>query len=206
MQLNVLDMTGKVVGNIELNDSVFAKEYNEALIHQAVVAQLANQRQGTMSAKTRAEVSGGGIKPFRQKGTGRARQGSSRAGRMVGGGIIFAKKPRDFSKKINKTMKREAFLSAVSQKIRQSELSVLDKLELKEGKTKLVAGVIDALKLTGKTIFVVDGYNEILLRAAGNIPQVEVREARTLSVYDVVNAKNLILTKGAVAQIEEANK
>ncbi|MDD4840175.1 MAG: 50S ribosomal protein L4 [Clostridia bacterium] len=206
MQLNVLDMTGTEVGKINLDDAVFARDYNEALIHQVVVSQLANQRQGTHAALTRAEVRGGGAKPFRQKGTGRARQGSSRSPQQVGGGIAFAKKPRDFSQKINKSMKKAAFLSAVSQKIRQNELTVLDKFEISECKTKLVAAVVDALKLSGKIIFVIDEPNETLLRAVGNMPGVELQEVRTLSVYDVVATRNIIFTKSAVAKLEEANK
>lgn len=206
MQLNVLDMAGKEVGKINVDDAVFAREYNEALIHQVVVAQLANQRQGTHSAQTRAEVRGGGIKPFRQKGTGRARQGSSRSPQYVGGGVVFAKKPRDFSQKVNKTMKRSAFLAAISQKIRQNEFTVLDKLEIAEGKTKLVATVADALKLSGRTIFVIDEPNELLLRATKNMPEVQVQEVRTLSVYDVVASSNLVFTQSAVAKLEEANK
>lgn len=206
MQLNVLDMTGKEVGKIELNDSVFAKDYNEALIHQVVVAQLANRRQGTMSNLTRSEVRGGGIKPFRQKGTGRARQGSSRAGGKVAGGIIFAKKPRDFSVKVNKTMRREAFLSAVSEKIRQNQVTMLDNLTLSEAKTKLVASVVDALKLSGKTIFVIDGYDATVVRAARNMENVEIRDAANISVYDVVSTRNIVMTKDAAAKIEEANK
>lgn len=206
MQLNVLDMNGKKVGTIELNDAVFNKEYKEALIHQVVTAQLANLRQGTHSALTRREVRGGGIKPYRQKGTGRARQGSTRAPQHVGGGVVFAKKPRDFSQKISKTMRQSAFLSAISEKIRQSEVTVLDKLALKEAKTKLFQNVIDALKLKGKTIFVTDGYEETLIRAIKNIPDARVEEVRTLSVYDIVANRNLVMTKSAIEKIEEANK
>ena len=197
MQLNVLDMNGKKVGTIELNDAVFNKEYKEALIHQVVVAQLANLRQGTHSALTRREVRGGGIKPYRQKGTGRARQGSTRAPQHVGGGVVFAKKPRDFSQKISKTMRQSAFLSAISEKIRQSEVTVLDKLTL---------NIIDALKLNGKTIFVTEGYDETLIRAIKNIPDAKVEEVRTLSVYDIVANRNLVMTKSAIEKIEEANK
>lgn len=206
MQLNVLDMNGKKVGTIELNDAVFNKEYKEALIHQVVTAQLANLRQGTHSALTRREVRGGGIKPYRQKGTGRARQGSTRAPQHVGGGVVFAKKPRDFSQKISKTMRQSAFLSAISEKIRQSEVTVLDKLALKEAKTKLFQNLIDALKLKGKTIFVTDGYEETLIRAIKNIPDAKVEEVRTLSVYDIVANRNLVMTKSAIEKIEEANK
>lgn len=206
MQQNVLDMTGKEVGKIELSDSIFGREYNEALVHQVVVSHLANQRQGTHAALTRSEVRGGGAKPFRQKGTGRARQGSSRSPQQVGGGVTFAKKPRDFSQKINKTMKKAAFLSAVSQKVRQNDCTILDKFEIAEGKTKLAQNVVNALSLKGKTMFVVENYDEILVRAIKNIPNVEVQEARTLCVYDIVANSNVVMTKGAIAKIEEANK
>lgn len=134
MKLNVLNMAGKKAGTVEISDSIFARDYNEALIHQVVVAQLANKRQGTMSALTRTEVRGGGCKPYRQKGTGRARQGSIVAPQYVGGGVVFAKKPRDFSQKINKSMKTAAFYSALSEKIRQNEVVVLDKFALAEAK------------------------------------------------------------------------
>jgi len=206
MQLNVLDMTGKVVGTVEIDDSVFAKEYNAPLIHQVVVAQQNNLRQGTHAALTRSEVSGGGIKPYRQKGTGRARQGSIRVPQFKGGGVVFAKKPRDFSQKINVKMKKAAFLSAISQKIRQSEVLVLDKLALSEPKTKLFKAVVDALKVNGKTVFVTANYDDMLLRAVNNIPDVEVKEARTLSVLDIVKNRNLVFTVDAVKMVEEANK
>ncbi len=206
MQVKVFNTEAKEVGEINLKDEVFACDYNEALIHQVVVAQMANARQGTKSTLTRSEVRGGGIKPYRQKGTGRARQGSTRAPQHVGGGVVFAKKPRDFSQKISKTMRQSAFLSAISEKIRQSEVTVLDKLALKEAKTKLFQNVIDALKLKGKTIFVTDGYEETLIRAIKNIPDAKVEEVRTLSVYDIVANRNLVMTKSAIEKIEEANK
>ena len=174
MKLKVLNMTGKSAGTIEVSDSVFGCEYNEALIHQVVVAQLANKRQGTMSALTRSEVRGGGIKPYRQKGTGRARQGSIVAPHYVGGGVVFAKKPRDFSQKINKSMKKAAFYSALSQKIRQEQVVVIDKFALAEPKTKLVAEAVEALKLDGKTLFVVEEYDEAAVRASRNIPTVSL--------------------------------
>lgn len=206
MKLKVLNMSGKSAGTIEVSDSVFACEYNEALIHQVVTAQLANKRQGTMSALTRTEVRGGGCKPYRQKGTGRARQGSIVAPQFVGGGVVFAKKPRDFSQKINKNMKKAAFYSALSEKIRQNEVVVLDKFALAEPKTKLVAGAVDALALKGSVMFVLDEYDEVALRASKNIPAVAVSEARTLNVYDIVATKNVIITKDAIKKIEEAAK
>ena len=204
MELKVLNTAGKQVGTVELNDAVFAVEYNEALIHQVVVAQLANKRQGTKSALTRTEVRGGGVKPYRQKGTGRARQGSIVAPQYVGGGVVFAKKPRDFSQKINKTMKTAAFYSALSEKIRQNEVVVLDKFALAEVKTKLVASAVKALSLNGKVMFVLDEYNKDALVASKNIPTVDVCEARTLNVYDVVATKNIVITVDALKKLEEA--
>lgn len=206
MNLNVMNMAGKQVGSVEVSESVFACDYNEALVHQVVVSQLANKRQGTMSALTRTEVRGGGAKPYRQKGTGRARQGSIVAPQYVGGGVVFAKKPRDFSQKISKTMKKSAFLSAISEKIRQNEVVVLDKFALSEVKTKVVANAIEALGVKGKVMFVLDGYNEDALLATRNIPTAEVAEARTLSVYDIVATKNLVITVDALKKIEEAVK
>lgn len=206
MKLNVLNMAGKAAGSIEVSDAIFQADYNEALIHQVVVAQLANKRQGTMSNLTRSEVRGGGAKPYRQKGTGRARQGSIVAPNFVGGGVVFAKKPRDFSQKINKNMKKAAFYSAISQKIRQNQLIVLDKFALAEPKTKLVAAAVDALKLSGKVLFVVDEYDETALRASKNIPAVALSEVRTLNVYDIVSTSNIVITEGAIKKLEEAAK
>lgn len=199
-------MAGQKVGSVEVSESVFGSDYNEALVHQVVVAQLANKRQGTMSALTRTEVRGGGCKPYRQKGTGRARQGSIVSPQFVGGGVVFAKKPRDFSQKINKTMKKAAFVSAISEKIRQNEVVVLDKLALGEVKTKHVAKTVEALGVKGKVMFVLGEYDADVLLAARNIPAVSVSEARTLSVYDVVATKNLVLTVDAIKKIEEAAK
>lgn len=206
MKLKVVNMAGKSAGTIEVSDAIFNCEYNEALIHQVVVAQLANKRQGTMSALTRTEVRGGGAKPYRQKGTGRARQGSIVAPQYTGGGVVFAKKPRDFSQKINKNMKKAAFYSALSEKIRREEVTVLDKFALDEPKTKLVAEAVDALKLGGKTLFVVEEYDELAARASRNIPTVSLEEVRLLSVYDIVATRNLVLTKGALKKLEEASK
>lgn len=204
MKLKVVNMAGKAAGTIEVSDAVFGLEYNEALIHQVVVAQLANKRQGTMSALTRSEVRGGGAKPYRQKGTGRARQGSLVAPQHTGGGVVFAKKPRDFSQKINKNMKKAAFYSALSEKIRQEQVVVLDKFALAEPKTKLVAETVDALKLAGKTLFVVDEYDESAVRASRNIPTVSLEEVRLLNVYDIVASRNVVITKSAIKKIEEA--
>ena len=153
---------------------------------------------------TRTEVRGGGAKPYRQKGTGRARQGSIVSPQFTGGGVVFAKKPRDFSQKINKNMKKAAFYSALSEKIRQEQVVVLDKFALAEAKTKLVADAVEALGLSGKTLFVVEEYDEAAVRASRNIPTVSLEEVRLLSVYDIVATRNIVLTKGAIKKIEEA--
>ncbi len=206
MKLNVLNMSGKKAGTIEVSDAIFAAEYKEALIHQVVVAQLANKRQGTHAALTRTEVRGGGAKPYRQKGTGRARQGSIVAPNYVGGGVVFAKKPRDFSQKINKNMKAAAFYSALSEKIRQNELTVLDNFTLAEAKTKHVAAAVEALGLKGSVIFVTSEYDEAALRASRNIPTVSLAESRQLSVYEIVSHKNVVITADAIKKIEEEAK
>ena len=205
MELKVLNTAGKQVGTVELNDAVFAVEYNEALIHQVVVAQLANKRQGTKSALTRTEVRGGGVKPYRQKGTGRARQGSIRSPQFVKGGVVFAPKPRDFRQKLNKFSKRQALLSALSQKIRQDEFVVVDEFKVKEAKTKEVANILKALELNKKTLFVVAEDNKDLLRASRNIADLQVINADLINVYDVVRSNKCVVTKAAAEKIEEAN-
>lgn len=204
MKLNVLNMAGKSAGTVEVSDNIFGCEYNEALIHQVVVAQLANKRQGTQCALTRSEVRGGGAKPYKQKGTGRARQGSIVSPQFVGGGVVFAKKPRDFSQKINVKMKKAAFYSALSEKFRQNEIVVLDKFALSEPKTKLVAEAVKTLNIGGNVLFVVEEYDELMLRAIKNIPTAQLCEARTLNVYDIVATKNVVLTVGAIKKLEEA--
>ncbi len=206
MKLNVLNMAGKAAGTIEVSDAIFGAEYKEALIHQVVVAQLANKRQGTHAALTRSEVRGGGAKIYRQKGTGRARHSSIVAPIYVGGGVVFAKKPRDFSQKINKNMKAAAFYSALSQKIRQNELTVIDNFALAEAKTKIVAETVDNLGLKGSVIFVVSEYDEAALRASRNIPTVSLAECRQLSVYEIVSNKNIVITADAIKKIEEEAK
>ena len=205
MELKVLNTAGKQVGTVELNDAVFAVEYNEALIHQVVVAQLANKRQGTKSALTRTEVRGGGVKPYRQKGTGRARQGSIRSPQFVKGGVVFAPKPRDFRQKLNKFSKRQALLSAFSQKIRQDEFIVVDEFKVKEAKTKEVANILKALELNKKTLLVVAEDNKDLLRASRNIADLQVINADLINVYDVVRSNKCVVTKAAAEKIEEAN-
>ena len=205
MKLNVYDMNGKKRSTIEVSDEIFGVEYNEALIHQVVVAQLANKRQGTKSTLTRTEVRGGGIKPWRQKGTGRARQGSIRAPQWRHGGVVFAPKPRDFSKKINKKMRTQAFKSAISQKLRQDELFVVDKLELAEAKTRLMAKVCEGLDAGKRALFVIAGENENVVRATKNLADASVTGAEILSVYDLVASNKVYLTVDAIKAIEEVN-
>lgn len=206
MELKVFNTQGKKVKTITVSDAVFGAEYNEALIHQVVVAQLANKRQGTKSTLTRTEVRGGGIKPWRQKGTGRARQGSTRAPQWRHGGVVFAPKPRDFSKKINKQMKAQAFKSALSQKLRQDELVVLDAINLAEGKTRLMAEVCAALEAGKKALFVLGDANENVVRATRNLPEAATVSADILSVLDLVAANKVFLTADAVKKIEEVNE
>ena len=202
--LKVLNMLGQETGKVSVSDSVFKQEYNEALIHQVVVAYLANQRQGTKSALTRSEVRGHAKKPWRQKGTGRARHGSTKAPQWRGGGVAFAPKPRDFSKKVNKEAKHVAFRSAISTKLANKELLVLDNLTLKEGKTKEMSAVCEALKSVRTTLFVTKGNNELVMRAVANLPLADVTTASQLNVYDILVADKLVLTVDALKAIEEA--
>ncbi len=209
MEVKVLNTAGSEVGTVELSDAVFGCEYNEALIHQVVVAYLANQRQGTKSTLTRTEVRGGGIKPWRQKGTGRARQGSIRAPQWIKGGVVFAPKPRDFSKKVNKKMKAQAFRSALSTKLADNELIVLDQLVLAEAKTKAMASILKNLNCNQKTLLVVAGEAEDanvvnVLRASGNLANLTVVNASLANVYQLVANVNVVATKDAIKQIEEA--
>ena len=204
MEVKVLNRSGAEVGTLELAESVFGCEYNEALIHQAVVTYLANQRQGTKSALTRTEVRGGGIKPWRQKGTGRARQGSIRAPQWIKGGVVFAPKPRDFRKKLNKKMKAQAFRSAISYKVANNELIVVDELTLEAAKTKLMAAVLKNLNCNQKTLLVVSGDAGDIVRAGANIPTLTIVDAALANVYQVVANENVIATKDAIKQIEEA--
>lgn len=203
MKMNVLDATGKKAGTIELNSAVFEQEYNEALIHQVVVAQLANKRQGTKSTLTRAEVRGGGIKPWRQKGTGRARQGSIRAPQWIKGGVVFAPKPRDFSQKINQKMKVAALKSALSQKVRDNEVIIINEVKAENGKTKEIATIMKNLKMDKRVLLVVGERDELVIRACRNIENVTLINASLINVYDVVANANCIMTKDAVKKIEE---
>jgi len=204
VKVKIYDMTGKETGEMELSDSVFGREYNEALIHQAVVAQQNNKRQGTKSTLTRAEVRGGGIKPWKQKGTGRARQGSIRSPQWVKGGVVFAPKPRDFSQKMNKNAKREALKSALSEKLRAGEFKVLAELKLAEAKTKEMVKVLNALEIKERTLLVLATADEMVIRAARNINNLVTINASLVNVYDVVANKNFLITADAVKQIEEA--
>ena len=205
MQIKVYDLEAKEVGKVSLSDEVFKAPYNEALIHQIVVAYLANQRQGTKSTLTRSEVRGGGRKPWRQKGTGNARQGSIRAPQWIKGGVVFAPKPRDFSKKVNKQMKRGAFISALSTCAAEKCLIVVDELKL-DGKTKSMQKVLDAFKLDKRTTVVTSDIDEMVVRAAGNIANVAVTPANQLNTYDIVVSDKILISKDAIKKIEEECK
>ena len=198
----VINMNGENVGTIELNDAIFGIEANEHVMHLAVVQYLANQRQGTQSAKTRAEVRGGGRKPWRQKGTGRARQGSTRSPQWTGGGVVFAPKPRNYSFKLNKKVKRLALQSALSTKVAENKIIVLDELNLNEIKTKEMVKVLDNIKAQNALI-VMDGSNKNAMLSARNIPHVKTAAVNTINVYDLLKYNTLVLTKDAVAKIEE---
>ena len=200
--VSVYNMEGKEVGTIELNDSVFGVEINEHLVHMAVVQQLANNRQGTQKAKTRAEVSGGGRKPWRQKGTGHARQGSTRAPQWTGGGTVFAPVPRDYSFKLNKKEKRAALKSVLTDKVQAGKLVVVDELKFDEIKTKQFVTVLNNLKVESGLVVIADN-NENVVKSARNIETVSTSVVNEINVYDVLNAKTLVLTKDAVAKIEE---
>ncbi len=204
MQVKLFDMTAKEVGELTLNDQLFDIEYNEAVIHQAIVTRLANERQGTKSTLTRSEVRGGGIKPWRQKGTGRARQGSIRSPQWIHGGVVFAPKPRDFSKKMNLTAKRVAMFSALSQKIRDNEVIFVDALVSENGKTKEVVSFLKAFGLEKTVLFVMDNSDEKVLRASANIKAVSTIPAEQINTYDIVKNAKVVITAGAIAKIQEA--
>ena len=200
--VKVYDIEGKEVETLELNDSIFGVEINEHLMHLAVVGRLANSRQGTQSAKTRSEVSGGGRKPWRQKGTGHARQGSTRSPQWTGGGVVFAPKPRDYSVKMNKKEKQLAMKSALSAKLAEDKLVVVDKIELEEVKTSVFAKILANLKAP-KSLVVTKDKNDKVVLSANNIPTVKTTATNSLSVYDILKYDKLVLTKDAVAAIEE---
>ena len=201
--VSVYNMEGKEVGTVELNDAVFGVEVNEHLIHMAVLQQLANNRQGTQKAKTRGEVSGGGRKPWRQKGTGHARQGSTRSPQWKGGGVVFAPVPRDYSFKMNKKEKRAALKSVLSDKVATSKLIVLDELKFDEIKTKKFKAVLDNLKVEDKALVVLGDKDDVVIKSANNLPFVQTALPGTINVYDILKAGTLILTKDAVTKIEE---
>ena len=206
-KVKVYNTKAEVVGQATLSDEVFGCEYNEPLIHQVIVAYNNNQRQGTKSALLRSEVRGHAKKPWRQKGTGHARQGSTKSAQWKGGGIIFAPKPRDFSQKVNKSMKESAFKSAISAKLADSEVIVLDTISLEAPKTKLFQEVLDNFKVDGKNVlFVLDSKNDDVLRASNNIPNAHVTYADVLCTYDIVANTKLYITKDAINKIEEAHK
>ena len=200
--VSVYNMEGKEVGKMDLNDAVFGVEINEHLVHMAVVQNLANKRQGTQKAKTRSEVSGGGRKPWRQKGTGHARQGSTRSPQWKGGGVVFAPTPRDYSFKMNKKEKRAALKSVLTSRVQDNKLIVLDELKLDAIKTKEFKKVMDNLKV-GKAMVVIDGQDENVILSARNLPTVNTAVAENINVYDILKGDTLVLTKDAVAKIEE---
>lgn len=200
---NVFNMAGQQVGEIELSEAVFGIEPNQAVVHEVVKNHLANCRQGTQSALTRAEVSGGGKKPWRQKGTGRARQGSTRAPQWRHGGIVFAPKPRDYRLSMNKKVRRLAMKSAFSSKVQDNEFVVVDSIALEEIKTKTVVDMLSKLEAGKKALIVMPEKDEKVIKSARNIPGVKTALVNTLNVYDILNCDKLIVAKGAVTQLEE---
>lgn len=202
-KLDVLNVSGEKIGDIELNPGIFGIEVNQHVLHDVVKNYLANQRQGTQSAKTRAEVRGGGKKPFRQKGTGRARQGTIRAPHYVGGGVAFAPKPRDYSYKLPKRVKRLALFSALSAKVAAGEIIVLDELAMDAPKTKDMVNILSNIKAEKKSLIVLSEVNDNVLRSSNNIPGVATTFVGSLNVYDILNHNNFVITKKALETIEE---
>ena len=200
--VSLYNMEGKEVGTIELKDEIFGVEVNEHLVHKAVVAQLANKRQGTQKARTRSEVSGGGRKPWRQKGTGHARQGSIRAPQWKGGGVVFAPVPRDYSQKMNRKERRLALLSALSSRVADNKLIVVEDLKMDEIKTKKFAEVLGNLKVD-KALVVLEEGNKNVMLSARNIPNVKTAGANTINVYDILKYNTLVLSKDVIARLEE---
>ena len=201
--VKLYDMKANQIGTLELNDVLFGAEYNESVIHQAVVARLANERQGTKSTLTRSEVRGGGAKPWRQKGTGRARQGSIRSPQWVKGGVVFAPKSRDFSKKMNYKAKEVALFAALSQKIRNDEVLFIDEIKVDAPKTKEVVAFLKAFDLNSSVLMVLDSADEAVLRATANLQKVSTIPARQINTYDVVKNAKLVISKKAVEYLEE---
>ena len=201
--VKLYNMKASEVGNLELSDALFNAEYNESVIHQAVVTRLANERQGTKSTLTRSEVRGGGAKPWRQKGTGRARQGSIRSPQWIKGGVVFAPKSRDFSKKMNSKAKAVALLSALSQKIRDDEVIFVDQIQVAQPKTKEMAAFLKAFNLEKTVLLVMDNNDESVLRASANIAKISTLPVDQINTYDVVKNAKIVISKQAVQQIEE---
>ena len=201
--VNVLNMAGQKVGEVELNAAIFGIEPNQAALHEVVKNHLANTRQGTQSALTRAEVSGGGRKPWRQKGTGHARQGSTRAPQWTHGGIVFAPKPRDYSYSLNKKLKRLALKSALSAKAQANEVIVIDTIKMEEIKTKTFKNFLNAVGANGKALVVTAENDEIVVKSARNLPGVNVLFANLINVYDILNAKSFVVDQAALTKIEE---
>ena len=201
-KVSVYNIEGKEVDTIELNDAVFGVEVNEHLVHMAVVNQLANNRQGTQKAKTRSEVSGGGRKPWRQKGTGHARQGSTRSPQWTGGGVVFAPTPRDYSVKMNKKEKQLAMKSVLTSKVNESKFIVLDELKLAEIKTKQIKAVLDNLKVE-KALIVTKEKDDVVVKSANNLPKVATTALNNINVYDILKYDTVVVTSEAVAAIEE---
>lgn len=197
------NVSGEQIGDIELSDDIFGIEVNTHVMYEAVKAYLANQRQGTQSAKTRSEVRGGGRKPWRQKGTGRARQGSIRSPQWKGGGVVFAPKPRDYSIRLPKKVKRLALKSAFSSKVESNEIIVVDELNLMTPKTKDMIRILDNLKVGKKALIVIPGKDENIYKSARNIPGVKTSAVNTLNVYDILNHDSFVITKDAVSKVEE---
>ena len=200
--VSVYNMEGKKVGTLELNDAVFGVEVNEHLVHLAVVAQLANKRQGTQKAKTRSEVSGGGRKPWRQKGTGHARQGSTRSPQWKGGGVVFAPTPRDYTIRLNKKEKRAALKSALTSRVQDNKFIVVDELKFDEIKTKKFQGVMDSLKVNKALVVLADNDRNTVL-SARNVADVKTAQVDSINVYDILKYNTVVATKAAVASIEE---
>ncbi len=201
--VKLFDMKASVVGKIDLPDALFNVEYNESVIHQAVVTRLCNERQGTKSTLTRSEVRGGGAKPYRQKGTGRARQGSIRSPQYVKGGVVFAPKPRDFSKKMNYKAKEIALFSALSQKIRDNEVVFIDDIKVSEPKTKEMANFMKAFKFDKSVLIVMDNNDEAVLKASSNIAEISTLPVDQINTYDVVKNNKIVISKKAVDLIKE---
>ena len=204
-KVKVYNMNAEEVGTVNLGDNVFGVEYNEPLIHEVIVAYNANQRQGNKSTLTRSEVRGHAAKPYRQKGTGRARQGSTKGPQFTGGGVVFAPKPRDFSKKVNKQAKRLALCSALSAKLAQKELTVLDKFEIASAKTKDAKNFLKNFKFDGSVLVVGANNGDSELKATNNIANLNVVNVELLNTYDIVASKNVVLTQEAIKYLEEVN-